>query len=81
MDTVQDDTKYKISADAKLQAHWQFCKPTTNQYPARMRSRALNQLLYCTPDVTKQIKATTSSSPSGAELPVYFVNAIIDEAT
>ena len=91
----QEPSKYEISANARLRPHHQYCKPTTNQYPARMRGRALNQLLHGTPDVSKQIKAktqssttsakqikaTTKSSTTGVELPMYFVNAIIDEAT
>ena len=31
--------------------------------------------------MSKQIKAKTQSSTTGAELPMYFVNAIIDEST
>ena len=54
-----------------------------------MRGRALNQLLHGTLSVSKKIKATTKSTTTGtkqpkatgAELPMYFVNAVIDEAT
>ena len=54
-----------------------------------MRGRALNQLLHGTPSVSKQIKAdtkprtTSAAQPetTGAKLPMYFVNAIINEET
>ena len=54
-----------------------------------MQGRALNQLLHGTLSVSETIKAKTKSNTTntkqptatGAKLPMYFVNAIIDEAT